>query len=1061
MPVVTDDQKVLLRTHPHTSLHYLAVLKPASIVSARYGGGTNTGAVFTALVDSVTVDADTASITEITYKNSAGQWQDADQHFTLWVGTAAGLQDKGRVRLRKNSNATKLYPAECNHIDFQVDDHLTVYPYVEPTVRYRRQRWNPGPPETLDLWIDWDIAYTDQNEDLYPVAMMGPTAAADLVAGTATVAFDGSASYGMAGATIADGDHDWVFPGGTPATFSGKTPGNVTWDAAGQYLCSLTVVDSNGKSTTTYRIVFVDYSTFYEYFEIGGLSASLNSHGWRSDFDVFGDADIDEFPDGTMVALVTQEWYGTTLRDFGGNHAGRHNIRYVGWIQKDTTTKDPETSTVRFETLGITGVIDQRENFSIYLEDNAGAPTTWYGLKDLSVQKALHHYLYWHTTLFFCTDVDVSSAPTDLLYEQSFALASVPKALDQFLKQAHCWWGADRTSCIYFQKDPDLLAAPDDDPDPRNAVPTTMILEHQDWVGQLELPIEQVEKCSFLYVDGMYYTGGADQDNVDYYIAYAPGRSPGYFGGRNQLKGVNVPATQEGVNKLAGLLRAQINNPMPRIPMLLAGNYAVFDIAPVHWTKMSIAAGDTRRGLVWTNQRLLPRQIAETLNNEAGSIDVRIEFSKEAYGPAGVTGDYPSDEEPEPPYDPPPAPTPPPEPTPGEWDGIIYCATNKGVARCDDITATPAVWTAINTGLSGDALDVYGMAIVNQTDEAVIVTKAGVYLGTNISTAAASWTRILSVAEASALAGIAVAFCTSWGYNTAALHLADHPVMSWYLDPGYVGVFVQRDDGAAYDAFTKYYLHTHDYGVDGWVSSGSLAAQLGADWNEGMAGIQACHYSWETTGRLHLICGNPKGAGSYRYVYSTDYGTNGTWNPGNTLNFSAAGPGGTTAEQTPYKPDESWNTNDQFVVGTDYQEPPGVGAVKRTLTGWNTATWTSIGAAGMVGIGMVRVHPFHPNYMIVACDTGGGASEAVFTTPDGGTTWSNPWSPTDLYNIARMARNPHDVNDWIFGMSREYASRFVFYTDDFLATSPPADKTGNLATVLAGMTCVTELRTTY
>ena len=108
MPVVTTNQKALLRTHPHTSLHYLAVLKPASIVSARNGGGVNTGAVFTALVDSVTVDPATASITEITYKGSAGQWQDADQHFTLWVGTDTGLQDKGRVRLRKNTNATKL-----------------------------------------------------------------------------------------------------------------------------------------------------------------------------------------------------------------------------------------------------------------------------------------------------------------------------------------------------------------------------------------------------------------------------------------------------------------------------------------------------------------------------------------------------------------------------------------------------------------------------------------------------------------------------------------------------------------------------------------------------------------------------------------------------------------------------------------------------------------------------------------------------------------------------------------------------------------------------------------
>jgi hypothetical protein len=83
MPVLTSEQKALLRTHPHTSMHYLAILDPTRIVSSKFGGGTNIGAVFQARVKSVVTDADTAVVTAIEYQSATGQYQDAGQHFTM------------------------------------------------------------------------------------------------------------------------------------------------------------------------------------------------------------------------------------------------------------------------------------------------------------------------------------------------------------------------------------------------------------------------------------------------------------------------------------------------------------------------------------------------------------------------------------------------------------------------------------------------------------------------------------------------------------------------------------------------------------------------------------------------------------------------------------------------------------------------------------------------------------------------------------------------------------------------------------------------------------------
>src|SRR5262249_52352934 len=54
-----------------------------------------------------------------------------------------------------------------------------------------------------------------------------------------SVAFDSSTTAAK---------YSWVFPGGSPATSTAKTPGNVTFSVPGQYDVSLTVIDSSGNS---------------------------------------------------------------------------------------------------------------------------------------------------------------------------------------------------------------------------------------------------------------------------------------------------------------------------------------------------------------------------------------------------------------------------------------------------------------------------------------------------------------------------------------------------------------------------------------------------------------------------------------------------------------------------------------------------------------------------------------------------------------------------------------------------------------------------------------------
>ncbi len=50
------------------------------------------------------------------------------------------------------------------------------------------------------------------------------------------------------GTTSSSAKYSWVFPGGSPATSTSQTPGNVTFSRPGEYVTSLTVVDAIGNS---------------------------------------------------------------------------------------------------------------------------------------------------------------------------------------------------------------------------------------------------------------------------------------------------------------------------------------------------------------------------------------------------------------------------------------------------------------------------------------------------------------------------------------------------------------------------------------------------------------------------------------------------------------------------------------------------------------------------------------------------------------------------------------------------------------------------------------------
>ena len=323
---LTEGEKALLLERPHRTKLYMVVDKPPTVLAARVNNSMITKGART-----------------IVYDNESGNEAAVLAGMTLLVGTAAGSSDLGAVRVKAINASTNTLTIAENSIAWVDNVYLTV--------KAEFRLWSVFPNMTVsgsvvDWFKDYDInydtnVYRKQNVWLPPVPIMGPPAVAFLDGGTATVRFVGEDSYTICpngikigGVSQDDVDIDstcvWAFEGGTPSAASTLgtkvNPHQITWNTAGRYLASLQVANNKPtynnkayvKKTIGYRPVFIlnrpgsalGENEPYEEFQLVSCSGDFTSGGWEAKIRVFGDADIDEFPDNAMVVLFAEEWWG-------------------------------------------------------------------------------------------------------------------------------------------------------------------------------------------------------------------------------------------------------------------------------------------------------------------------------------------------------------------------------------------------------------------------------------------------------------------------------------------------------------------------------------------------------------------------------------------------------------------------------------------------------------------------------------------------------------------------------------------------------------------------------
>ena len=364
--------------------------------------------LLSALVNNVAI---TRGARSIVYDSGAGSgFATIEAGQLLEVDTVDGLKWV-RVRSITGTQTAGTVVVDENSIDWSDNVALRIKHFF-PLV---------GAPPTIRSGIFYkfyDRAYGGENLTPFPVVIMGSHRVGFLSSGSIAFSLSASPSYAIAqGASISSYLWSCVHNGGGTSgiSFSSTTSATptLTITEADSYWLKCTVTDSNGRAQSSFRAIFVyerGVTDPYKDFTVSGLSGDWQQGGYHFTAQVTGDVELSDFPDRTLVVL----WYDNTFNgsagyvDLWGTDA--QNIICAGYLRKDQDNDELApggTGVVSFDVTTPESVMDACPLLgSISLNAVSGTPATWYQYASwMTVGRAIHHLLKWHSTVLETCDV--------------------------------------------------------------------------------------------------------------------------------------------------------------------------------------------------------------------------------------------------------------------------------------------------------------------------------------------------------------------------------------------------------------------------------------------------------------------------------------------------------------------------------------------------------------------------------------------------------------------------------------------------------------------------------
>lgn len=615
MSQITPAELALLRTRPHQTEPKLVIYKPSTVFACRVNDTDILKSAISVPYDSV----------------SSGAYTAIKDGMTMYVGTVAGKADLGRVRV-KSASSTVLSVAE-NGLDWADNVYLTVVDFFE--------LW---PKSSLDVqngtniihYIDYDIAYTSQNEYMGTLLCVGPPCVCQAGESIHWLSTGSIQTEGM------DIVYDWGFGGGSPISGSSSDPGLIQYNTPGYYTTQVAaLVTGTNLIDVTYRHVIVLGGSVQPYTLWGfdSIDGSRDEGGWAAKLWLREEI-LPEVMDGSLCIIYQDNWYGSTKQSIGGNAPNRQNILFVGYIVDNSISYNFRDGKMEFTVSSPTGRMKLLEGLSTSMDNVKTAPVAWQQVKNLTGKKALYYYLRWHTTVLNCVDVHWMIDPDPEVPSWDSEISSIYDIAQKFSDVYYLGEVvSDRHGGIWVEKHPKSVHAV------TGSFRTAIDLDRQDWVGDIDITEQLSNPISYLEMHGLGYAGVATGTVSDYLSAapYVNKRNP--FGRADFIQGY-VVSSQEENNQIVGDVFAYENARFPTVDIGLAGWYSLFDIAPEECVNLSTVREDTPRGIVWSRKPFIVREMSLEWDAKSRVLLPTISLHEATQGTAGGTVPIPTPVEP-------------------------------------------------------------------------------------------------------------------------------------------------------------------------------------------------------------------------------------------------------------------------------------------------------------------------------------------------------------------------------------------------------------------------------
>jgi hypothetical protein len=482
------------------------------------------------------------------------------------------------------------------------------------------------------FYKQWDIAYSDQNEDPPPVANAGAPQIATVAVGSQasfTLPRAGTnSSFAMAGSISS---YSWSLPTGVSLKSGyALTDDVIQVDAdAGRYLVSLTVTDSNANTHTAYVWLFVSDGTtgasLDERYPVSQISVNQTMQGSTGDLTLTGTSLDDVLYPGAMVVIKEIPYFENgTLTDgvFVDTHVGYiDNISYAYNEQRITT------ATVNFQSPAIyANNIVQPEQALI----EKSSPSNWTQCTSTlsNPRGALYYTIKWHTPgLLDNHDFNASSFTTprrkEIAYNTSNLGAAIQLVVALFLK--HIGSAADGTTVMADR--PMYMTNAD-----RDSLAIRMSWQGQDFRLPLSYTRNLLSQIAETITGAFAYNGSKTK-------AWLAGKKFNQGTGSSELTNFTV-TTSEGASRVAevvGHFHAEQNRDILEWSFVPTANQDVIDCAYALWETVTIDSGLDPRGNGLSTARMLATRADRTWTRTAFGIEKTITYSfqPETFGQPG------------------------------------------------------------------------------------------------------------------------------------------------------------------------------------------------------------------------------------------------------------------------------------------------------------------------------------------------------------------------------------------------------------------------------------------